>query len=258
MPPTNRLFKLDHLSDINPKRLYENSRFKCRVHDVIDPRGRFGLEVIYPEEDERKFRQMFKLFRLCAAISGPAADRPLARLQRVAAFYRDDWHRAIVLNVNPPDSPNNNNNNNNNNDTIEVKFVDLGVRKRVLRHDHVRLIDEKFFNFPLKSVFCTVSVDEALREAMITAERAFVPMRLSIDAQKHFTTAIYEKVLYAKVLGIRDGEPVRIKLCYPTTNHGVIDIFMFTLSKYDRARYELIKLYGINKSQQRPAIINNG
>jgi hypothetical protein len=241
MPPNK--FKLDHLSDINPKRLYEGSKFRCRVHDVIDTRGCFGIEVIYPEEDERKFRQMFKLFRLCSLIN--QVPKRVVRLQRVSAYYREDWHRAIVLNEtlksNASGEP-----------TLEVKFVDLGIRKRVLRNEHVKEIDEKFFNFPLKSVYCTVSVDDTIREA-IAAEHQhhnlpnFASMRLSLEAQKFFTTAIYDRVLFAKVIALKEQQPINIKLCIQT-NRGIIDIFMFTLSKYDRARYDLIKHLGVNKA----------
>jgi hypothetical protein len=237
MPPNK--FKLDHLSDINPKRLYEGSKFRCRVHDVIDPRGCFGIEVIYPEEDERKFRQMFKLFRLCSLIS--QVPKRVFRLQRVSAYYREDWHRAIVLSevIKP---------NTNGEPTLEVKFVDLGIRKRVLRNEHIKEIDEKFFNFPLKSVYCTVSLDDAIRKAIGEQNLPhFTSMRLSLEAQKFFTTAIYDRVLFAKVIALREQQPINIKLCVQT-NRGIIDLFMFTLSKYDRARYDLIKHLGINKS----------
>ncbi len=59
-------FKLDHLLDINPKRLAQGSKFRCRIHDVIDEWGRFWIEVIYSKEEEEKFQKIFKLFRLCS------------------------------------------------------------------------------------------------------------------------------------------------------------------------------------------------
>lgn len=34
-------FKLDHLLDINPKKLFKNSKFRCRIHDIIDENGNF-------------------------------------------------------------------------------------------------------------------------------------------------------------------------------------------------------------------------
>lgn len=232
MPPSE--FKLDHLSDINPKRLYESCKFRCRIHDVIDKSGCFGLEVIYPDEDEKKFKQLFKLFRLSSAINKPPAR--LHRLQRVSAFYRDNWHRAVVLS-----------------DSyilddkftsiIEVKFVDLGIRRSVNRYEQVREIDDKFFNFPLKSVYCTVSVDDELR-TMLAAEmnqrRELDKMCLSLEARKFFTRQVYGKLLYAKVIGLREQEPIKLILG-AQTKRGIIDVFMYTMSKYDRSRYELIK-----------------
>lgn len=64
-----REFKLDHLLDINPKRLFKGCKFRCRIHDVIDENGQFWMEVIYSKEEERKFVEIFKLFRLCSEIT---------------------------------------------------------------------------------------------------------------------------------------------------------------------------------------------
>ena len=95
-PPQRRqAFKLDHLLDINPKRLYTNCKFRCRIHDVIDEDGQFWLEVLYARDDERKFFEIFKLFRLCSKISEPPAKVYLN--QRLSAMYKGDWHRAVVI-----------------------------------------------------------------------------------------------------------------------------------------------------------------
>ena len=90
-----REFKLDKLLDINPKRLYKGSKFRCRIHDVIDQKGRFWIEVIYSKEDERKFLEIFKLFRLCARINQPPVS--VHPKMCVGALYKDEWYRAIVL-----------------------------------------------------------------------------------------------------------------------------------------------------------------
>ena len=50
-----RSFKLDHLIDINPKRLYEDCKFKAKIHDIIDENGHFWLEVIYSKEGNYNF-----------------------------------------------------------------------------------------------------------------------------------------------------------------------------------------------------------
>ncbi len=208
-------FKLDHLSDINPKRLNENTKFRCRIHDVIDPSGCFGVEVIYSEEDEAKFKQMFKLFRLCSAIN--QVPRKIQRRQRVSAYYKNDWHRAIIL------SDQLKLNKTNQTCTVEVKFIDLGVKREVLRYEHVKEIDEKFFNFPSKSALCTVNLDDELRLLDPKLKEILKPLHLKLDAQKFFTRSIYDKVLFAKVLSNKSQEPIKIKLCLSTSK----GIFLF-------------------------------
>ena len=94
-PPTRQQFKLDHLLNINPKRLYQNCTFRCRIHDVIDESGNFWLEVLYSVDEERKFFEIFKLFRLCSKISDPP--QRIFRNQRLSALYKGEWHRAIVV-----------------------------------------------------------------------------------------------------------------------------------------------------------------
>lgn len=242
-------FKLDHLNDINPKRLYEGLKFRCRIHDVIDSKGCFGLEVIYPDQDERKFQSLFKLFGLASKIN--EVPKKIYRKQRVSAFYKNHWHRAIVLSdcikmVNGVYM-------------VEVKFVDLGIKKDVVRFEHVKEIDEKFFNFPLKSIYCSISLDEEL--FAVLAENGVRDkvgeMHLELEAQKFFTRCIYDKILYAKVIALKPQQPIKIKLCLQT-NRGIIDLLMYTLSKFDRQRYELLKfVHGKHKSNQSSVINDN-
>jgi hypothetical protein len=218
---TKQSFKLDHLVDINPKRLFRNSKFRCRIHDVIDESGQFWLEVLYSKEDERKFFEIFKLFRLSSRISEPP--RRVHPNKRVSAMYKNDWHRAVVVDEKCDDSS-----------KVKVRFVDLGLVKVVDRTAELREIDEKFFNCPLKSLRCTINIDEDQK------------FKISKEGRKFFTRLIYKKVLFAKVvdfvapIGREEGPVCKIVLgCQ--THRGIIDVYMYLISKYDRKRYEWVK-----------------
>ena len=229
---TAREFKLDHLLDINPKRLYKNCKFRCKIHDVINERGQFWLEVIYSKEDERKFYEIFKLFRLCSKISEPPS--VLYPEMRVSAFYKDDWHRAIVVDSMP------------NCDAqvkIKVRLVDLGIVKLLDRYTELREIDQKFFNCPLKALQCTINIDEM--EQGLPSRK---PFRFTKDSRKCFTRLIYKRVLFAKIVDFdydgqvgQDKAPICQIVLGCQFQRGIIDIYMYLLSKFDRPRYECFK-----------------
>lgn len=235
-------FKLDHLADINPKRLYKNSKFRCRIHDVIDERGQFWLEVIYSKEDERKFAEMYRLLRLGSRMSQPPGDVPVGR--RLSALYKGDWHRAVVI---EPLA---------NNDKVKVKFLDLGIVKILDRLSELRVVDEKFFNFPLKALKCSIYLDEDI-DQLVVGKKLISNEKLSLskEARKFFIRLIYKKVLFAKVVDFKhefnaDNEKssvCRIKLGYQV-QRGIIDVYMYILSKYDRKRYELMKMIAASAS----------
>ena len=217
---TKQSFKLDHLVDINPKRLFRNSKFRCRIHDVIDESGQFWLEVLYSKEDERKFFEIFKLFRLSSRISEPP--RNVYPNKRVSAMYKNDWHRAVVVDEKYDSNK------------VKVRFVDLGLVKVLDRTAELREIDEKFFNCPLKALHCTINIDEDQK------------FKISKEGRKFFTRLIYKKVLFAKLvdfmapIGREEGPICKIVLgCQ--THRGIIDVYMYLISKYDRKRYEFVK-----------------
>ena len=131
--------------------------------------------------------------------------------QCVSAFHRGEWHRAMIigehLHVNG-----------NNLQTIEVNFLDLGLRKHVIRFEHIKEVEQKFFNFPLKAILCTINLDEELWAMMDANERnRMQPMRLDREAQTFFTRVIYDKIMFAKVLSFTHGCVFKIKLCTQTS-----------------------------------------
>lgn len=235
-------FKLDRLLDINPKRLFKNSKFRCKIHDVIDESGTFWLEVIYPEEDERKFREIFKLLNLCSRISEPP--KRVFNEQRLSALYKGEWHRAIVLDATKS--------------KVKVKFVDLGLVKQLDRNTDLRVIDEKFFNCPLKALECSLYLDEGFNQLLMN-NQIFVKENLQFtkEAKKYFVRLVYKKVLLAKVVDFKEEESssvCKIKLGY-ATQRGVIDVYMYLLSKFDRNRYELLKqIQNLNQQQQQQQV----
>ena len=269
--PAARSFKLDHLLDINPKRLYVNRKFRCRIHDVIDERGHFWLEVIYSRDDELKFASIFKLFRLCARISEPCTQAAhVARGTRVAALYRDEWHRAVVLH---PTSPGDGG-------KVRVRFVDLGIARLLDPLTEMRRIDDKFFNCPTKALKCSVSLDDDDDDDVNNddhhSDARQRQWRMDRDARKFFTRLIYKKVLFAKVVGFSRPPATTTRTVHTSapppppspsplnqadainadnnnnnsvcrivlgtqTQRGIIDAYMYTLSKFDRARYDAIK-----------------
>lgn len=229
-------FKLDHLLNINPKRLYKNSKFRCKIHDVIRENGKFWLEVIYSEEEERKFQEIFKLFNLCSRISD--TPKRIYVNQKLSALYKGDWYRAIVLDDFQGKSS-----------KVKVRFVDLGLAKILDRNTDLREIDEKFFNCPLKALECSIYLDEDLNEVFVNNQlKLNEKLKLSKEARKYFVKMVYKKVLFAKVIDFKheidfnneQTSVCKIKLgCL--AHHGVIDVYMYLISKFDRKRYEFLK-----------------
>lgn len=173
-------FKLDHLTDINPRRLYPNAKFRARIHDVIDELGRFYLEVIYSRDDERKFAQIFKLFRLACKISPPPERSQLREGMRVGVLYKNDWHRAVVIDPR----------------RVVVKFLDLGIERSVDAGTCMRVVDQKFFNVPLKALRCSLYVDEHINEVVLATAHVVVKnerLCLSREARNFFVRVIYKK-----------------------------------------------------------------
>lgn len=246
-----REFKLDRLLDINPKRLYKGSKFRCRIHDVIDEAGRFWIEVIYSKEEERKFLEIFKLFRLCSRASNPPAS--VHPKMRVSAFYKEDWHRAIVLEPTNLCIANN---------KVRVRFVDLGIVKTLDRQTELREIDQKFFNCPLKALHCSINLDKDVfdPETCLYQNEELKQFRFSKMARKYFTKIIFKRVLYAKIVNftyeLMDSDHGDVTLSDGSEKHsicqiilgaqfqrGVVDIFMYLLNKFDKSYYSVLKQY---------------
>lgn len=248
-----REFKLDKLLDINPKRLYKGSKFRCRIHDVIDQAGRFWIEVIYSKEDERKFLEILRLFRLCSRVSQPPAS--VHPEMCVSALYKEEWYRAIVLETTQQSIVN---------DKVRVRFVDLGIIKTLDRQTELREIDKKFFNCPLKALHCSINLDKDVfdEETCLYQNEELKQFRFSKQARKYFTKIIYKRVLYAKVVNFtyecmdsdtqggltlshRAGE--KHSICQiilgAQFQRGIVDIFMYLLSKFDRSYYTVLKQY---------------
>ena len=148
---------MDHLIDINPKRLYKGCKFKAKIHDIIDENGQFWLEVIYAREEE-KFNEIFRLFRLCSKKSEPPKHLYVHKF--LSAFYKENWHRALVIEMASDQNQN----------KVLVRFLDLGITKYVHRFEELREIDEKFFNCPLKSLHCTICVADDINAFKLTRE----------------------------------------------------------------------------------------
>ncbi|CAF0718225.1 unnamed protein product [Brachionus calyciflorus] len=230
-------FKLDHLLDINPKRLYKNSKFRCRIHDVISENGKFWIEVIYNEEDERKFHEIFKLFNLASRIS--TAPKLIYKNQRIAALYKGDWYRGLVLEDYGQIS-----------NKVKVRFLDLGLEKLLDKQTDLREVDDKFFNCPLKALHCSIYIDENIDQIVMNNKlKINEKLHFGKEARKYFVKMVYKKILYAKVIDFgeefdlesRNYKSIcKIKLgCQ--AHHGVIDVYMYLLSKFDREKYEFLK-----------------
>ncbi len=234
-----REFKLDHLVDINPKRLTRGHKFRCRVHDVIDEWGRFWIEVIYSKEEEEKFQEVFKLFRLCSRIN--EAPKTVHPNMRVSAFYKNDWHRAVVLEATKENK-------------ARVRFVDMGIVKNLDIATQIRQIDQKFFNCPLKALQCSVNLTQADFHSSVGQARALKQFKLTKDARKLFTRLIYKRVLFAKIVSltsvgnesavyanVEEARTVCQVILGAQFHRGIIDIFMYLLSKFDKPHYEVLK-----------------
>jgi hypothetical protein len=132
------------------------------------------------------------------------------------------------------------NNNNTNSNKVLVRFLDIGVTKLVDRHDELREIDEKFFNCPLKALYCTICLDADLNRSQF---------KLTKEARKFFTRLIYKRVLFVKIASFNTIERKTMNqqtnICQVVlgcqTRRGIIDVCMYLLSKHDRKQYDLIR-----------------
>lgn len=108
---------------------------------------------------------------------------------RVGVFYKDDWHRAVVVEA-AADS------NHRASSHPRVKFLDLGIERRVDAQTNMRVVDEKFFNVPRKALRCSLYVDENVNEVVLASGHGIFrnePLKLSSDARKFFVRVIYKK-----------------------------------------------------------------
>jgi hypothetical protein len=207
--PKTQAFQLDHLLDIVPKRLYINSKFKCKIYDVIDENGEFWLEILYGNEDELKFNEIIRLLRLSSRISDPP--RTIYLNKRVSALYKNEWYRAIIVddrldeNLEYESSYL---------EKCRVRFMDLGIRKMLDTCQELREVDDKFFVTPSKALKCTVVLNDSM-DIALAASRSFQfgsacvgstvaaanqKLKFTKEARKLFTKLIYNKVLFAKVI----------------------------------------------------------
>ena len=248
---TDDSFKIDHLLDINPKRLYKNSKFKCRINDVIGDNGTFWIEVIYNEEDERKFQEMFKLFNLYVRLG--EAPNNFIKNQHVAAMYKNSWHRALVLDECAADAT-----------KLKVRFLDIGLEKSLDKQTDLRHVDEKFFNFPVKALYCSLYIDEHVHQLKINRQiKLNKRLHLTKAAKKHFVKMVYKKVLYVKIIDFDQEYEAKTDSLRPVykiklgcqAHHGIIDVYMYLMSKYDREKYEFLKLLK-KYIQVRPVVVS--
>lgn len=105
----------------------------------------------------------------------------------MGVLYKDDWHRAVVIETTrtPLHST-----------QVKVKFLDLGIERRVEAYSNMRVVDEKFFNVPLKALKCSLYVDEDITKVVIqTGASVYENQRLCLsrEARKFFVKVIYQK-----------------------------------------------------------------
>jgi hypothetical protein len=153
--------------------------------------------------------------------------------------------------------------------TCLVRFVDLGIVKSLDRQTELREIDQKFFNCPLKALHCSINLDKEVfsPEACMYQNQELKQFKFSKQARKYFTKIIYKRVLYAKVVNFTyecvESDQFDLSLTSETSakhsicqiilgaqfQRGIVDIFMYLLSKFDRSHYTVLKQYH-NQQQQ--------
>lgn len=190
---------------------------------------------------------------MCSKLSHPPAT--VHTKMCVSGFYKNDWHRAIVLEPTTKSVTEK---------KIRVRFVDLGIIKNLDRLTELREIDQKFFNCPLKALQCSINLDrEAFNpETYLYQNEELKQFKFTKEARKYFTKIIYKRVLFAKIVNFvyedthsLDTDTSHIEGSLEEKNticqiilgaqfhRGIIDIFMYLLSKFDRPYYSNLKKY---------------
>jgi hypothetical protein len=211
-------FKLDRLTDIDPMRLNTTSRFQCRVNDKLDENGTVWVEIIYTDNDETKFKELFKLLTLRSNLSH--APKYLYIGKYVSAAYKKQWQRAVIVDdLGQVDLS-----------MIKVRYLDTGRIRFVDRVHDLREVDEKFFNAPNKSMHCTIRLDQRVR--------------FTKEMREFFSCIVFKKQLNAKVLELckeNYRDLCKIELICEVPN-GYVNIYAYLLSKFDRLAYEAYKV----------------
>lgn len=114
---------------------------------------------------------------------------------RLSAFYKQEWHRAIVIDCLSQSK-------------VKVRFVDLGIIKTLNPSTELREIDQKFFNCPLKALHCSVNLDNDVfdPETCEYQHEKLKMFKLTKDARKYFTKMIYKRVLFAKIVNFTSND----------------------------------------------------
>jgi len=142
---------------------------------------------------------------------------------------------------------------------VKVRFVDLGIVKTLNRITELREIDQKFFNCPLKALHCSINLDNDVfdPETCEYQNEHLKMFKLTKEARKYFTKIIYKRVLFAKIVNFtyNDAESLMTEdaVCQVILgaqfHRGIIDIFMYLLSKFDRSYYTVLRQYHTQQSQ---------
>lgn len=228
-PIEEKAFKFDHLRNINPKRLKVNSKFFCRVHDTINENGAFWLEVMYSKDDEIKFNEFFKMFRICTQMRKKPTH--IFTNMHVSALYNSEWYRAIIIDEFDDSGRCKHD------PLVKVRFVDIGITKKVNYESEIREIDETFFNCPLKALHCTIRLNHNVE--------------LTRDSRKLFRQLVSDKTLIAQVVELNNNSEELCKIILGCKlRNGYINIYWHILSKFNRIEYERVKL--LNNCNKRP------
>jgi hypothetical protein len=211
-----RTLKLDRVADINPMRLNVTSRFQCRINDKLDENGTVWVEIIYADDEEMKFKELFKLLNLRSNLS--VAPKFLYIGKYVSALYKKQWQRAVVIDDLVHDCS-----------MIKIRYLDTGRIRFVDRLNDLREVDEKFFNAPNKALHCTIRLNKSLR--------------FTNEMREFFSCIVFKKLLNAKVIALckeNYRELWQIELICEVPN-GYVNIYAYLLSKFNRVAYEAYK-----------------
>jgi hypothetical protein len=254
---------LEPLPFINCKRLYRNSKFNCRSHHTIDNSGHLWVEVIYPNEDELKYKEMFYHLNLHSSSTGEENFNlnPLDNNQFYSCLFNNQWHRSIIVD------------NQNDQNTITIRLLDLGIIKTIDRREacrSLRRVDDEFFDeskLPFKAIYCSVAVDDEDSQRGIYFNRKQSKLNLSNEAISKFNRLINRAPLFAKVV---DFTSTKEDFCWhiilaKETNKGLVDVYMYLLLKFDKQRYDSLKelhareqcFKRTNKESVKNEILNN-